>query len=233
VQSSGAEPGVMVIDMSDSDGTGSVPARSFGAATADHDRYRPRYPDRLVDDVVAMGPGRAGTRDRRRGPKRWRDRAVLETRTTTPTRGSRTRSWPRTTAAASRSVRFTRPCTSITLLPARHHWPRSLPVHAVQSGGVTSGAQPGALELQMFCLGKSGPISLTMPCTPVGPHRHVAVAAGLAALLRHLLAHRAEWWIETVPCAGWLRCRPAPLVCPCPRTGSTSARAAAVMTPCR
>ena len=36
----------------------SIRARSFGAAAADYDKYRPRYPDRLVDDVVAMLPGR-------------------------------------------------------------------------------------------------------------------------------------------------------------------------------
>ncbi len=36
----------------------SVRARSFGAAAAEYDRYRPRYPDRLVDDIVAMVPGR-------------------------------------------------------------------------------------------------------------------------------------------------------------------------------
>lgn len=33
-------------------------ARSFGAAAADYDRYRPRYPDDLIDDVVGMTPGR-------------------------------------------------------------------------------------------------------------------------------------------------------------------------------
>ena len=36
----------------------SLRARSFGAVAADYDRYRPRYPDQLVDDVVAMLPGR-------------------------------------------------------------------------------------------------------------------------------------------------------------------------------
>jgi SAM-dependent methyltransferase len=36
----------------------SVRAQSFGAAAADYDRYRPRYPDELVDDVVALLPGR-------------------------------------------------------------------------------------------------------------------------------------------------------------------------------
>ena len=46
------------------------------------------------------------------------------------------------------------------------------------------------------------------------------------------LAHRAECWIKTVPCAEWLRCRAAPPGCPCPRAGSTLARAAAAMTPC-
>jgi SAM-dependent methyltransferase len=35
-----------------------VRARSFGAVAAHYDRFRPRYPDRLVDDVVAMLPGR-------------------------------------------------------------------------------------------------------------------------------------------------------------------------------
>jgi len=35
-----------------------VRARSFGAVAADYDRLRPRYPDALVDDVVAMLPGR-------------------------------------------------------------------------------------------------------------------------------------------------------------------------------
>lgn len=36
----------------------SVRARGFGAAAADYDKYRPRYPDQLVDDVVATLPGR-------------------------------------------------------------------------------------------------------------------------------------------------------------------------------
>jgi SAM-dependent methyltransferase len=35
-----------------------VRARSFGAVAAAYDTYRPRYPDQLVDDVVAMLPGR-------------------------------------------------------------------------------------------------------------------------------------------------------------------------------
>jgi SAM-dependent methyltransferase len=35
-----------------------VRALSFGAVAASYDRLRPRYPDRLVDDVVAMLPGR-------------------------------------------------------------------------------------------------------------------------------------------------------------------------------
>jgi SAM-dependent methyltransferase len=48
----------MMIDMTDSTGIGSVRGRSFGAAAADFDRYRPRYPDQLVEDVVAMVPGR-------------------------------------------------------------------------------------------------------------------------------------------------------------------------------
>jgi SAM-dependent methyltransferase len=35
----------------------SVRARSFGAAAANYDKFRPRYPDQLIDDVVAMIPG--------------------------------------------------------------------------------------------------------------------------------------------------------------------------------
>jgi SAM-dependent methyltransferase len=35
-----------------------VRALSFGAVAANYDRFRPRYPDELVDDVVAMLPGR-------------------------------------------------------------------------------------------------------------------------------------------------------------------------------
>jgi SAM-dependent methyltransferase len=35
-----------------------VRALSFGAVAANYDRLRPRYPDELVDDVVAMLPGR-------------------------------------------------------------------------------------------------------------------------------------------------------------------------------
>jgi SAM-dependent methyltransferase len=46
-----------MIGMTEIPGIG-LRARSFGAAAADYDRYRPRYPDRLVDDVVAMLPGR-------------------------------------------------------------------------------------------------------------------------------------------------------------------------------
>ena len=34
-----------------------VRARSFGAAAANYDKFRPRYPVQLVDDVVAMLPG--------------------------------------------------------------------------------------------------------------------------------------------------------------------------------
>jgi SAM-dependent methyltransferase len=34
-----------------------VRARSYGPVAADYDRYRPRYPDQLIDDVVAMLPG--------------------------------------------------------------------------------------------------------------------------------------------------------------------------------
>jgi SAM-dependent methyltransferase len=32
-------------------------AESFGAAAADYDRYRPSYPDALVDDLLALAPG--------------------------------------------------------------------------------------------------------------------------------------------------------------------------------
>jgi SAM-dependent methyltransferase len=35
-----------------------VRALSFGAVAANYDKLRPRYPDQLVDDVVAMLPGR-------------------------------------------------------------------------------------------------------------------------------------------------------------------------------
>ncbi|GII25157.1 class I SAM-dependent methyltransferase [Planosporangium mesophilum] len=44
--------------MTETPGIDSVRARSFGAAAADYDKYRPRYPDQLVDHVVAMLPGR-------------------------------------------------------------------------------------------------------------------------------------------------------------------------------
>lgn len=44
--------------MSDTSSIDRVRARSFGAAAANYDRYRPRYPEQLVDDVVAMVPGR-------------------------------------------------------------------------------------------------------------------------------------------------------------------------------
>src|SRR5215470_6380795 len=47
-----------MIGMTDAPEIDSVRARSFGVAAADYDRYRPRYPDALVDDVVAMLPGR-------------------------------------------------------------------------------------------------------------------------------------------------------------------------------
>jgi SAM-dependent methyltransferase len=47
-----------MIGVTETPGIDSVRARSFGAAAADYDRYRPRYPDQLVDDVVAMVPGR-------------------------------------------------------------------------------------------------------------------------------------------------------------------------------
>src|SRR5438034_2733884 len=46
------------------------------------------------------------------------------------------------------------------------------------------------------------------------------------------LAHRAECWIKTVPCAGVATVPPRATGCPWPRTGSTSARAAAAMMPC-
>ncbi|HEY2670355.1 MAG TPA: class I SAM-dependent methyltransferase [Rugosimonospora sp.] len=36
----------------------SIRARSFGAVAANYDKFRPRYPDQLVDDVVALLPGR-------------------------------------------------------------------------------------------------------------------------------------------------------------------------------
>ena len=44
--------------MTETAGIHSVRARSFGAAAADYDKYRPRYPDQLVDDVVAALSGR-------------------------------------------------------------------------------------------------------------------------------------------------------------------------------
>ncbi len=44
--------------MTDVPSTDSARARSFGAAAAEYDRYRPRYPDQLVADVVALVPGR-------------------------------------------------------------------------------------------------------------------------------------------------------------------------------
>src|SRR5438045_370291 len=47
-----------MISMTETPGLDSVRARSFGAAAADYDEYRPRYPDQLVDDVVKMLPGR-------------------------------------------------------------------------------------------------------------------------------------------------------------------------------
>jgi SAM-dependent methyltransferase len=49
---------VRMIGMAETPGIDRVRARSFGAAAADYDRYRPRYPDQLVDDVVTMLPGR-------------------------------------------------------------------------------------------------------------------------------------------------------------------------------
>jgi SAM-dependent methyltransferase len=47
-----------MIGMTGTPNIDSVRARSFGAAAADYDKYRPRYPDRLIDDVVALLPGR-------------------------------------------------------------------------------------------------------------------------------------------------------------------------------
>src|SRR5215470_16044453 len=47
-----------MIGMTDAPEIDSVRARSFGVAAAAYDKYRPRYPDRLIDDVVAMLPGR-------------------------------------------------------------------------------------------------------------------------------------------------------------------------------
>lgn len=49
---------VKIIGMTDPSGIDRIRALSFGAAAANYDRYRPRYPDQLVDDVVAMAPGR-------------------------------------------------------------------------------------------------------------------------------------------------------------------------------
>src|SRR5690349_24517239 len=47
-----------MVGVTDMPALANVRARSFGAAAADYDRYRPRYPDQLVDDVVAVVPGR-------------------------------------------------------------------------------------------------------------------------------------------------------------------------------
>jgi SAM-dependent methyltransferase len=47
-----------MIGVTETPGIDSVRARSFGAAAADYDRYRPRYPDQLVDDVIATVSGR-------------------------------------------------------------------------------------------------------------------------------------------------------------------------------
>jgi len=47
-----------MIGMTETAGLDRIRARSFGAAAADYDKYRPRYPDQLVDDVVAVLPGR-------------------------------------------------------------------------------------------------------------------------------------------------------------------------------
>src|SRR3954468_21450207 len=48
----------MMIGMTETVGVDRVGARSCGAAAADYDKYRPRYPDQLVDDVVATLSGR-------------------------------------------------------------------------------------------------------------------------------------------------------------------------------
>src|SRR5690349_11023344 len=47
-----------MVGVTDMPALANVRARSFGAAAADYDRYRPRYPDQLADDVVAALPGR-------------------------------------------------------------------------------------------------------------------------------------------------------------------------------
>jgi SAM-dependent methyltransferase len=47
-----------MIGMTETPGIDRVRARSFGAAAADYDKYRPRYPDQLVDDAVATLSGR-------------------------------------------------------------------------------------------------------------------------------------------------------------------------------
>jgi SAM-dependent methyltransferase len=46
-----------MIRMTETPNIDSVRARSFGAAAANYDKFRPRYPEQLVDDVVAMLPG--------------------------------------------------------------------------------------------------------------------------------------------------------------------------------
>jgi SAM-dependent methyltransferase len=47
-----------MIHMTEVPNIDSIRARSFGAVAANYDKFRPRYPDQLVDDVVAMLPGR-------------------------------------------------------------------------------------------------------------------------------------------------------------------------------
>jgi hypothetical protein len=47
-----------MIGMTGTPNLDSVRARSFGVAAADYDKDRPRYPDQLIDGVVAMLPSR-------------------------------------------------------------------------------------------------------------------------------------------------------------------------------
>jgi SAM-dependent methyltransferase len=47
-----------MIGMTGASDVGSVRARSFGTAAANYDKYRPRYPDQLIADVIAILPGR-------------------------------------------------------------------------------------------------------------------------------------------------------------------------------
>jgi SAM-dependent methyltransferase len=44
--------------MTETSDIGAIRAQSFGAVAAEYDKYRPRYPDELVADVIAMLPGR-------------------------------------------------------------------------------------------------------------------------------------------------------------------------------